>query len=97
MKSKVTTNMNGSPPYILKDGKYYVFIDAAQLGREVTNAKLTIALAREKIRNLRLKLVELDDESKEYDGVQEEINDHEMLISDTEDRFETLLHIPRGS
>ncbi len=36
----------------------------------------------------------LDEDSTEYDELQDDLNDHELLISDFEDRFEDLLRIP---
>ncbi len=87
--------MNDDSIYHIAGNKVYILVEPEKLGREKVNLKLTIQLAKEKIDALRPVLDELDDESKEYDELQERINDYEMLISDCEDRFEDLLSIPK--
>ena len=80
--------------YHVAGNKVYILVEPEKLGREKENLKLTIQLAREKINTLQPALDELDDDSEEYDKLQEQINDYEILISDCEDRFEDLLNIP---
>jgi predicted nucleic acid-binding Zn-ribbon protein len=87
--------MTDKPIYHVEDDKVYILVEADKLGREKENLKLTIQLAREKIEALQPALDDLDDDSEEYDALQEQINDYEMLISDCEDRFEDLINIPR--
>ena len=87
--------MNDDSIYYVEDDKVYILVEPDKLGREKENLKLTIQLAREKIEALQPALDDLDDDSEEYDALQEQINDYEMLISDCEDRFEDLINIPR--
>ena len=87
--------MTDKPIYYVEDDKVYILVEPDKLGREKENLKLTIQLAREKIEALQPALDDLDDDSEEYDALQEQINDYEMLISDCEDRFEDLINIPR--
>ena len=87
--------MNDDSIYHIEDNKVYILVEPDKLGREKENLKLTIQLAREKINTLQPVLENLDDESEEFDALQEQINDYEMLISDCEDRFEDLLNIPK--
>ena len=37
----------------------------------------------------------LDDDSEEYYDLQDEMNDYEMIVSDSEDRHEVLLNMPK--
>ncbi|MCG6970331.1 MAG: hypothetical protein LJE85_11235 [Gammaproteobacteria bacterium] len=87
--------MNDKSIYHVEDNKVFILVEPDKLGREKANLKLTIQLAREKINALQPALDELDDDSEDYDALQEQINDYEMLISDCEDRFEDLINIPR--
>jgi hypothetical protein len=64
------------------------------LAREKQNLILAMRLAREKIAIIQAKMDTLDDTSEEYDQLQDEKNDHEMLVSDFEDRYEDLLNMP---
>jgi len=86
--------MADTPTYIVQDGHCYVLLEPDQYGRETSNLKLIIGLARSRIGELKQRQSQLDEETDEYDQLQDEINDHEMLISDAEDRFELLLQIP---
>ncbi|KPJ92108.1 MAG: hypothetical protein AMJ53_10035 [Gammaproteobacteria bacterium SG8_11] len=87
--------MNDESIYHVEGDKVYILVEPEKLGREKENLKLTIQLAREKINALQPTLEDLDDDSEEYDALQEQINDYEMLISDCEDRYEDLLNIPQ--
>ena len=87
--------MNDDSIYHVEGNKVYILVESEKLGREKENLKLTIQLAKEKIDALQPTLDELDDDSDEYNILEEQINDYEMLISDCEDRFEDLLNIPR--
>jgi hypothetical protein len=82
------------PPYIVQNGHCYVLLEPDRYARETSNLKLIIGLARAKIEALRQEQSAFGEESEEYDRLQEAINDHELLISDSEDRFELLLRIP---
>jgi cell division protein FtsB len=56
------------------------------------NLILTIRLARQEIARIEIKMNMQDDCSREYDELQDEKNDLEMLISDFEDQLEDLLN-----
>jgi hypothetical protein len=80
--------------YIVQDGHCYLLLEPDQYGRETANLKLIISLARGKLGELKRRQAQVNEETHEYARLQDEINDHEMLISDAEDRFELFLRIP---
>lgn len=86
--------MNGPSIYHVENGKCYILLDEESVGREKQNLKLAIKLARNKIGDIKEAMDLLDEDSAEYDALQDELNDHEWLISDFENRFEDLLNRP---
>jgi hypothetical protein len=80
--------------YHIDNGKCYILVEEEAVGREKQNLKLAIKLARGKIEEIGEKMSLLDEDSDEYDDLQDNLNDHELLVSDFEDRFEDLLNIP---
>lgn len=88
--------MNEPTSYRAENGTCYIAVEKSLLGREKQNLILAIRLAREKISHLEAKMDLLDDSSAEYDELQDEKNDCELLVSDFEDRCEDLLNLSIG-
>lgn len=86
--------MSENSIYHLENGKCYMLVEEESVGREKQNLKLAIKLAKEKTIEIQKRMNSLDEDSTEYDELQDDLNDHELLISDFEDRFEDLLRIP---
>lgn len=86
--------MSDSSIYHVENGECYILVQKNLLGREKQNLILAMRLAREKIAIIQVKMDTLDDTTEEYDQLQDEKNDHEMLVSDFEDRYEDLLNMP---
>ncbi|MCF6259114.1 MAG: hypothetical protein L3J98_02980 [Gammaproteobacteria bacterium] len=86
--------MSENSIYHLENGKCYMLVEEESVGREKQNLKLAIKLAKEKTIKIQKRMNSLDEGSTEYDELQDDLNDHELLISDFEDRFEDLLRIP---
>ncbi len=80
--------------YHIENGKCYILVEEESVGREKQNLKLAIKIARGKIKEIKEKMDLLDEDSTQYDDLQDDLNDHELLISDFEDRFEDLLNKP---
>jgi len=87
--------MNDESIYHIEGNNVYILVEREKLRREKENLKLTVQLASEKINVLQHALYELDVDSEEYDTLQEQINDYQMLISDCEDRLEDLINMPQ--
>ncbi len=80
--------------YLQQDGYTYIRVEPTDIGREMENLKLTIRLARAKIEEIRRAASSLSEESAEHEDRMSEVNDLEMLIDDSQVRFEKLLNIP---
>jgi hypothetical protein len=70
-------------------------VEPTDIGREMENLKLTIQLARARIVEIKGGLKELEEHSTQYEDRMDELNDLEMLIDDSNARFEKLLNIPQ--
>lgn len=88
--------MNESTSYRVENGTYYIAVEKSLLGREKQNLIMAIRLARERISAISAKMAVLDDSSAEYDELQDEKNNYELLVSDFEDRCEDLLALSIG-
>jgi len=86
--------MSQTSIYHIENGKCYILVEEESVGREKQNLKLGIKIAKDKIKEIKAKMNLLDKDSTEYDNFQDNLNDHELLISDFEDRFEDLLNRP---
>lgn len=86
--------MNQDSIYLVNEGKCYILVEEESVGREKNNLILAIKLAKKEIEIIKNKMNSMDDNSEKYDVLQDELNDHEMLISDFEDRFEDLINRP---
>lgn len=87
--------MNDDSIYHVAGNKIFTLVESEKIGREKANLQLTIQLAAEKITALKSVLDEMNDSSKEYDILQQQTHDYEMLIGDCEDRFNDLSNIPQ--
>lgn len=75
-------------------GQPYILIERSAIGREIQSLKLAISMGLEKIRTLAEAMEKLDDDSDEYDSLQERKNDYEQMVSDFNDRIDDLNNIP---
>jgi len=87
--------MTDNSKYIVKNDSVYIEIDGSKVGQEISNLILIIKEFNEKIESLKLKMDQMDDESDEYYDLQDELNDYQMIVSDSEDRYEDLLNMPK--
>ena len=83
------------PIYHIENGHCYILLEEDFASRETSNLIIAIKLAREKIACLQQAMQSLEEDSEEYDQLQDEKNDHEFMIADFEHRFERLLNLPR--
>ncbi|HEY0681841.1 MAG TPA: hypothetical protein VGD45_05905 [Steroidobacter sp.] len=81
--------------YLRHEGYTYIRVEPTDIGREMENLKLTIQLARARIVEVKGGLNELEENSTQYEDRMDEVNDLEMLIEDSNARFEKLLNIPQ--
>lgn len=85
-----------SPPlYQIVNGKCYILLEDDLASREEGNLVMAIKLARAKIISIEKEMKTFEDDSEEYDELQDEKNDHEFMIADFENRFEILLNVPK--
>lgn len=87
--------MTDNSKYIVKNDSVYIEIDGSKVGQEISNLILIIKEFNEKIASLKLKMNKMDDESEEYNDFKDELNDYLMIVSDSEDRYEDLLNLPK--
>jgi hypothetical protein len=76
--------------YHVEEGRCYILVEEENLGLEKRNLKLAISLARESVAAIEARMERLDDDSDEYDALQDEKNDREMLIAGFQDRLDVL-------
>jgi len=77
-----------------QDGYTYIRVEPTDIGREMENLKLTIQFAKAKIEEIKRALAQLPEDTTECEDRTNEMNDLEMLIDDSNLRFEKLLNIP---
>ena len=87
--------MTNDTKYIIENNSVYIEYDDSILGQEISNLILIIKCFKEKIITIKDKMDSLDDDSEEYYDLQDEMNDYEMIVSDSEDRHEVLLNMPK--
>lgn len=87
--------MNIPPAYLTKDGLCYLLLEEQKIGYEIGNLQLAIELAAEKIKFVEEKMNRMDDDSPEYDSLQNDKNDLEMMTSGFQDRISDLRNRPR--
>ena len=86
--------MNIIEPYLIQEGRCYILVDENEVGREKNSLRLAIDLAKQKILHIDAQMEALDDESIEYDRLQDTKNDLELLISGFGDRLVDLTNRP---
>ncbi len=82
------------PIYYVENGAFYILVENVTANREVQSLKLAIALGEQKIREIKEKMNGMTDDVDEYDTLQDELNNYEMMISDFEDRTNDLKNRP---
>ncbi len=86
--------MSNPSLYHFQDGHCYILVEENALGVEKRNLRLAITLARDSIAAIEARMETLDDDSAEYDALQDSKNDREMLIAGFEDRISDLDNRP---
>lgn len=87
--------MENDEKYITKNDSVFIKVDTAKIGREIDNLKLIIKIFRSQCENISIQMNQIDEDCDEYYELQDELNDCEMVISDSEDRYEDLVNIPK--
>jgi hypothetical protein len=87
--------MNEISSYHVENGNCYILVQAIAANREIKSLMLAIDLGNEKIQKIKKDLTSIHDDSIEYDRLQDALNDHEMMISDFEDRIYDLQNRPQ--
>ena len=83
-----------TPGYIIKGEQYYLLLEQDQINREISNLEWCVKKANERITEIEKQMNQLDDESNEYDALEEEANDLRMLVADFTNRFEDIINLP---
>jgi len=86
--------MTDMSTFHVENGNCYILVENVAASREVQSLKLAIALGLEKIEHIKQAMNALADDTAEYDDLQDELNEFEMMISDFEDRSNELLNRP---
>jgi hypothetical protein len=87
-------NMQTSSIYHLENGRHYILVEEQAVGREMANLQLAIRMSSAKITEIQAQMAMLDDGSDEYNDLQDEMNDHQILISDFNNRLDDLAKLP---
>jgi hypothetical protein len=84
------------PPsiYHLENGRYYMLVEEQSVGREMANLQLAIQMSTVKIGEIEARMSAMDDDTDEYTTLQDEMNDHQMLIADFKNRLGDLANLP---
>jgi hypothetical protein len=82
--------------YVTSNGQYYLLLEQDQISREIANLEWCVKKANERIAEIEKQMELLDDESNEYDTLEEEANDLRMLVDDFTERFEDIISLPKS-